>query len=41
MATYMSYARTVSVDVQAALQRCLDDRDWQVRQVAEDLLAVD
>jgi len=27
-------------EVEAALQRCLDDRDWQVRQVAEDLLAV-
>ena len=27
--------------VEAALQRCLDDRDWQVRQVAEDLLAVE
>jgi HEAT repeat protein len=27
--------------VEAALRRCLDDRDWQVRQVAEDLLAVD
>jgi HEAT repeat protein len=25
-------------DVDAALQRCLDDRDWQVRQAAEDLL---
>jgi HEAT repeat protein len=25
--------------VEAALHRCLDDRDWQVRQVAEDLLA--
>jgi HEAT repeat protein len=25
--------------VEAALRRCLDDRDWQVRQVAEDLLA--
>jgi len=24
--------------VEAALRRCLDDRDWQVRQVAEDLL---
>ena len=24
--------------VDAALRRCLDDRDWQVRQVAEDLL---
>ena len=28
-------------DVEAALRRCLDDRDWQVRQVAEDLLAVE
>jgi len=27
--------------VEAALHRCLEDRDWQVRQVAEDLLAVD
>lgn len=27
--------------VEPALRRCLDDRDWQVRQVAEDLLAVD
>jgi HEAT repeat protein len=27
--------------VEAALRRCLDDRDWQVRQVAEDLLAVE
>ncbi|MGD0311124.1 MAG: HEAT repeat domain-containing protein [Acidimicrobiales bacterium] len=26
--------------VDAALRRCLDDRDWQVRQVAEDLLAL-
>jgi HEAT repeat protein len=26
-------------EVEAALRRCLDDRDWQVRQVAEDLLA--
>ncbi len=26
---------------EAALRRCLDDRDWQVRQVAEDLLAVE
>ncbi len=25
--------------VEAALRSCLDDRDWQVRQVAEDLLA--
>ncbi len=25
----------------SALQRCLDDRDWQVRQVAEDLLAME
>jgi len=28
-------------EVDAALQRCLEDRDWQVRQVAEDLMAVD
>jgi len=28
-------------EVEAALHRCLDDRDWQVRQVAEDLLAVE
>ena len=28
-------------EVEAALERCLEDRDWQVRQVAEDLLAVD
>jgi len=27
--------------VEAALHRCLEDRDWQVRQVAEDLLAVE
>ncbi len=27
--------------VEAALNRCLEDRDWQVRQVAEDLLAVE
>jgi HEAT repeat protein len=27
--------------VEAALRRCLEDRDWQVRQVAEDLLAVE
>ncbi len=26
---------------EAALRRCLEDRDWQVRQVAEDLLAVE
>lgn len=25
-------------EVDAALRRCLDDRDWQVRQAAEDLL---
>jgi hypothetical protein len=27
--------------VEAALTRALDDRDWQVRQAAEDLLGVD
>jgi len=26
-------------EVEAALRRALEDRDWQVRQVAEDLLA--
>jgi hypothetical protein len=25
-------------DVEAALERALDDRDWQVRQAAEDML---
>ena len=25
-------------DVEAALERALEDRDWQVRQAAEDLL---
>ncbi len=28
-------------EVEPALRRCLEDRDWQVRQVAEDLLAVE
>jgi HEAT repeat protein len=28
-------------EVDSALRRCLSDRDWQVRQVAEDLLAVE
>lgn len=28
-------------DVDAALARAVDDRDWQVRQAAEDLLTVD
>ncbi|MGH1503978.1 MAG: HEAT repeat domain-containing protein [Acidimicrobiales bacterium] len=27
-------------DVDAALERALDDRDWQVRQAAEDLLTI-
>lgn len=27
-------------EVDAALRRCLEDRDWQVRQIAEDLLDV-
>ncbi len=27
-------------EVETALRRCLEDRDWQVRQVAEDLLAI-
>ncbi|MEM8925433.1 MAG: hypothetical protein AAGD35_18165 [Actinomycetota bacterium] len=28
-------------DARAALERAVDDRDWQVRQVAEDLLGID
>ena len=28
-------------DVDRALRKCLEDRDWQVRQVAEDLLALE
>ena len=28
-------------EVTAALERALEDRDWQVRQAAEDLLGVD
>lgn len=28
-------------DVEAALRSCLEDRDWQVRQVAEDLLEIE
>ena len=28
-------------DVEAALRRALEDRDWQVRQAAEDLLDED
>ena len=28
-------------EVDAALRRCLSDRDWQVRQVAEDLLSME
>jgi HEAT repeat protein len=28
-------------EVEAALRRCLEDRDWQVRQVAEDLLSIE
>jgi HEAT repeat protein len=35
----LSLAAFEGPEVEAALRRCLDDRDWQVRQVAEDLLA--
>jgi HEAT repeat protein len=35
----LSLAAFVGPDVDAALHRCLADRDWQVRQVAEELLA--
>ncbi len=34
-------AAFTGLEVEAALRRCLDDRDWQVRQVAEDLLALE
>jgi len=37
----VALAAFVGPEVQAALHRCLEDRDWQVRQVAEDLLAVE
>jgi HEAT repeat protein len=37
----VALAAFVGPQVQAALRRCLEDRDWQVRQVAEDLLAVE
>ena len=30
-----------AAEVAAALERALTDRDWQVRQAAEDLTAVD
>ncbi len=35
----LSLAAFTGPEVDAALERCLSDRDWQVRQVAEDLLA--
>ncbi len=35
----LSLAAFEGPEVDDALQRCLGDRDWQVRQVAEDLLA--
>ncbi len=37
----VALAAFVGPEVESALRRCLDDRDWQVRQVAEDLLAVE
>jgi HEAT repeat protein len=37
----LSLAAFDGPEVDAALRRCLDDRDWQVRQVAEDLLALE
>ncbi len=37
----VALAAFVGPEVQAALHRCLEDRDWQVRQVAEDLLAME
>jgi HEAT repeat protein len=35
----VALANFEGADVEAALTRALDDRDWQVRQIAEDLLA--
>ncbi|HLH29517.1 MAG TPA: HEAT repeat domain-containing protein [Acidimicrobiales bacterium] len=35
----LSLAPFAGPEVDAALERCRGDRDWQVRQVAEDLLA--
>ncbi len=37
----VSLAAFGGAEVKTALQRCLEDRDWQVRQVAEELLADD
>ncbi len=37
----LSLAAFDGPEVDAALRRCLEDRDWQVRQVAEDLLALE
>jgi HEAT repeat protein len=37
----VALAAFVGPAVQDALRGCLEDRDWQVRQVAEDLLAVE
>ena len=37
----LSLAAFSGPEVDAALDRCLADRDWQVRQVAEDLLSDD
>ena len=35
----VALAAFVGPEVDAALQQALNDRDWQVRQAAEDLLA--
>jgi HEAT repeat protein len=37
----LSLAAFSGPEVDAALDRCLADRDWQVRQIAEDLLSED
>jgi HEAT repeat protein len=37
----LSLAAFDGPEVDAALRRCLEDRDWQVRQVAEDLLGLE
>lgn len=38
LAPFLDPEHPRAADVQAALQRALADRDWQVRQAAEDLL---
>lgn len=41
LAPFLDMEHPRANDVDAALRRALDDRDWQVRQAAEDLLPTD